>query len=651
MFGWLGLAGYFNLAALFRLAQGRHYLLIMKAVLAKAGRRWLLLLVLGVVFSGAVSLTAHEGHDHVPVGRWIFWPDYTLEGRAKNYPGPRTEHPRTAFEKIDAETHPLVFFGENPTERIGRLLTTNQVPREAFTAELWLVDHMNKPIGGLLTAKGRTVNDEPAWVLGYYHDQIIFSLHTTGRTNAVTLEAKPREGWKRYWYHIVGTYDGFAARLYVNGELLAESRDVGGAVRLPERAEVEAAAYLRHEPHMDLANVIREARVYEHDIGLKQIKERLARLQYMVEEGVIFSDLFHFNAGPYLNYVTPSSISIVWETDRATTATLRYGKKLPYDQSILLTNAQAVHTITLTNLEPEMNYFYEITARDEKGTEISSGNLTFKTAVREDSAYSFAVIGDTEARPHINDVIAKAVWSERPNFLLNVGDLTDGGQQHHKFEWNLEYFLGMNQLIGRIPMFPVPGNGESDLHWYNRYHVLPLPENYYSFKFGNAEFFMLDSNREMGPGTEQYAWLEKQLAASTAKWKFCAHHHPTYTSDDDDYGNSWEEPSNLGDLKVRSMVPLYEKYGVDIVFFGHLHAYERTWPIAGGRVNQQKGVRYVQAGGAGGNLEDSTPTRNWFSTKLYRGHHYCIFNIHEGYLNFKMFDSEGRMRDTFELTK
>ena len=35
----------------------------------------------------------------------------------------------------------------------------------------------------------------------------------------------------------------------------------------------------------------------------------------------------------------------------------------------------------------------------------------------------------------------------------------------------------------------------------------------------------------------------------------------------------------MGDLRARKLVPLYEKYGVDIVWNGHIHSYERTWPI------------------------------------------------------------------------
>ena len=90
---------------------------------------------------------------------------------------------------------------------------------------------------------------------------------------------------------------------------------------------------------------------------------------------------------------------------------------------------------------------------------------------------------------------------------------------------------------------------------------------------------------------------------------------------------------------------------MDVVFYGHIHAYERTWPMAEGRVNLQRGVRYVQTGGAGGNLEDFGPPRNRFTGHLFRGHHYCLLDLHEDLLQFRMYDLEGRMRDAFEMRK
>jgi Icc-related predicted phosphoesterase len=312
-----------------------------------------------------------------------------------------------------------------------------------------------------------------------------------------------------------------------------------------------------------------------------------------------------------------------------------------------------IHKAELKDLESGTPYFYNIKAIAHDGTTMESGVLTFTTAVDESASYSFAVIGDTEARPHVNDRIAKMVWEERPNFIVIVGDLTDGGVKDHKFEWNYEYFQGVGQLSSRVPVFPTPGNGEDDLYWYNKYHSLPDNEGFYSFKFGNAEFFMLNSNKaeEFGPGQKQYVWLEDKLKTSTAKWKFVAHHHAPYSADDDDYGDSWKGPNDMGDLAIRKIVPLYEKYKVDMVFFGHLHTYQRTLAIRDGKVNNNNGVIYVQGGGGGGNLEDFAPSRAWFSAKTYRGHHYFTITVHEGNLNLKMYDTEGRLKDYLDLKK
>lgn len=607
-------------------------------------------LIAGLVIVSA-ELVAHDLSPSSLAGRWLFWPEYTLPQKASNYPGPRPPYPVTTFAPIDAETHPVIFFGERPTERVARLLPPDEIPSRTFTVEMWLVDHVNQPAGALASVKGSSFEDRPAWALGYFNRELLFSVRTTDQTNGVTLRGNSERGWKRYWRHLVATYDGTTAALYLNGERIAEHHDLRGNVLLPPNPDFEAAAYLRSEPHMKLGNILRELAVYSRALSPTEISHRFEHLRELVEQGILFDDRFHFTAGPYLNYVTQTGIRLLWETDRPATAEIRYGTRVSLDQVKTLADPRRIQEIALEGLEPETAYFYEVIAKDGKEGEIRSGVLTFRTAVRENSAFSFAVIGDTEARPHINDVIAKAIWGERPHFLVLVGDLTDGGQQHHKFEWNLEYFLGMNQLVSRVPTFPVPGNGESDLHWYTRYHSLPLPKSHYSFRFGNAEFFMLDSNRPMGPGTEQYQWLERELARSKARWKFAAHHHPTYTSDEDDYGDTWKGPSRLGDLNPRSVVPLYEKHRVDVVFFGHIHGYERSWPVAGGRVNLQRGVRYVQTGGAGGNPEDFSPTRNWFSTKLQRGHHYCILNLFEGQLRFQMFDSEGRLKDSFQLSK
>ncbi len=594
---------------------------------------------------------------------WWFWPEYTLGQKAKNYPGNRLDDPASRKNLVSEATTPILFIGEEPTERIEDFIDSKQLPQGAFSVEFWLLNHVNQPVGALAALRNKGRYEEPDWLLGMHGRNIIFSIKTSENpfANLVRYELKTR-GWKQYWYHVVATYSGGIVLLYVNGDKVNEMK-VGERVTAGDNDQLELASYMKNEPYMRLGNLVKMFAIHRNALSTSDIKKRYAELQNMVAEGKLYRDLFHFNAGPYLNYATTTSINIVWETDRPADFVIEYGKQLPLDKKMELNTQKirkesatvnsTIYEVTLEGLEPETPYFYNIKAKSHDGAAMESGVLTFATAVKETNSYSFAVIGDTEARPHINDRVCKQVWDERPNFLLIVGDLTDGGKADHKFEWNYEFFQGVTQLASRIPVYPVAGNGEFDLYWYNRYHSLPQPEGYYSFIYGNAEFFMLDSNKpmEFAPGGLQYQWLENKLKASTAKWKFVAHHHAPFSADEDDYGDSWKAKSNLGDLAIRQIVPLYEKYKVDMVFFGHLHTYQRTLPIRDNLVDQQNGVIYVQGGGGGGNLEDFAPSRAWFSAKTYRGHHYFVITVHEATLNLKMYDTEGRMRDYLDLKK
>ncbi|MEQ8359479.1 MAG: metallophosphoesterase [Cytophagales bacterium] len=586
-----------------------------------------------------------------------FWPDYTLGQRANNYPGNRIASPTPLKESIVVETLPVLFQGEEPTARVVNFAEVSDLSPERFSVELWTVNHVNRPVGVLATLRSKLVARESAWLLGIYNRSITAAL---GSDPLISIEHQigaRRRG--EYWNHVVITFDGDSLRLMLNGELLAKRH-------VPERPKVqldnfqlEVAGYMKNEPYMDIGNMLKMLRVESRAISIAEVGKRYSDLQKLVLEGKLFPDLFHFTAGPYLNNVTGSSISLVWETDRPSDFVVEYGKQVPLTSRVELNTqslvpeqkpGSSIYSVTLENLDAESAYFYNIMAKAHDGEVMDSGLLTFSTAVQEQSSYMFAVIGDTEARPHINDRVAKLVWDERPNFILNVGDLTDGGQKDHKFEWNYEYFQGITQLTSRVPAFPVPGNGESDLYWYNQYHNVP-DRGYYSFGFGNAEFFMLNSNlpEDFAPGGKQYKWLENELQNSKAEWKFVAHHHAPYSADEDDYGDSWSGTFDLGDPKVREIVPLYEKYGVNMVFFGHLHTYQRTMPIKENKVNTKEGVIYVQGGGGGGNLEDFAPGRAWFSAKTYRGHHYFTIAIHGKHLNFKMYDTEGRLKDYFDI--
>ena len=212
--------------------------------------------------------------------------------------------------------------------------------------------------------------------------------------------------------------------------------------------------------------------------------------------------------------------------------------------------------------------------------------------------------------------------------------------------------MGRRPLRGREPALLAH---EKNHAYYYKYFSLPKPEFYYSFQYGNAEFFNLDTNTirtaSIRPGGEQYDWLDKALAASKATWKIVYHHHPVLSSDSDDYGNTLKGASSNGDKRLIELGKLYEKHNVDLVFNGHIHLYERSWPVRGGKVNKDTGVTHITSGGGGGRLEDFGPTPNWFKAECRVDFHYCYLTVHGKSLNFKAFDQEGRLFDQFAKEK
>ena len=104
-------------------------------------------------------------------------------------------------------------------------------------------------------------------------------------------------------------------------------------------------------------------------------------------------------------------------------------------------------------------------------------------------------------------------------------------------------------------------------------------QRYYSYARRNVRFFVLDSNY-LEPA--QLAWVEASLKTAKEEWKICYFHHPLY-SDGRTHGSEVE-------LRVQ-LEPLFVKYGVDVVFSGHDHVYERLTP--------QKGIQYFVSGSAG----------------------------------------------------
>lgn len=531
------------------------------------------------------------------------------------------------------------------------------LPHKEFSAAAWvqLQDTVND--GGICGYFQDNGSYEKGWRLGYNRKSFTFTLSTEGANDdgdgkLTALSGRTPLEMDR-WFHVVGTYDGAIMRLYVNGQLEGESGEQSGDILYSPRGRLAIGAYVDDNEFHPMEGALAEVKTYARALTAEEIREIAERNQKLLAHRPAVNTALRFVVQPYLQFGASNSMTIMCETTQPATMLVQWGRRHPLPEQTSTSERKQISELTLLGLQPNTAYFYRVTCADRDGNTARSDVFSFQTAPQAGLPWAFGITGDTQRNPEVTRRCAEGIFALRPNMVLHLGDVVDDGFAKH--QWVHDLFEPCARLLSYAPIFPVIGNHEKNSHWYYDYFSLPAPENYYTFHYGNAQFFMIDSNKDCGPDSEQYVWLERELARSIATWKFACHHHPCFSSDEDDYGDHWKGKTQgdytWGDSNVRRLVPLYEKHGVDIAFAGHIHSYERTWPILQMAVNQKKGVRYIVSGGGGGGLEQAAPQRAWFTVHVQHGHHYCFAAVHDRTIQFKAYDLDGRLFDTFQLEK
>ena len=525
------------------------------------------------------------------------------------------------------------------------------LPVKDLTLSAWASVDQPLQYGGLVGFFQDNGSQESGWVLGYNESNFYFALASEKTKKLTYLTGKTNYEPGKI-YHVVGTYDGSTMNLYVNGVLDATSKAQSGKIYYPKQAKLAVGGYVDQNENFPLAGTLREAYVYDIVATAKGVAhrfehgEKLAATPAKVQVKVPFE----FEAKPFLQMATTTSMGVNWATTQKANGNLFWGETAKCEKSTRGSKNTKFHQLRIKGLKPDTQYFYRTETDSEDGMKLTSEISTFETAPTEKSPIAFAVLSDTQGNPAVANKMATFAWAQRPDFLVIPGDLTDTGTVHD--HWTKQFFPSMDVLIKRVPMYPVLGNHERNAHWYYDYMNLPAPEYYYTFHYGPAQFFMIDSNKKCGPGSEQYKWLQTELKKSTAQWKMIVHHHPVYSSDANDYGDLWKQNrSTRGDPNVRAMSKLYDRYGVDVVFNGHIHSYERTWQMLDGKVVQRGGIQYFVTGGGGGSLEEAGPSRPKFQNTVKHGHHFSMVRINGDIFEFQAYDIDGKLFDSLRYDR
>lgn len=311
-----------------------------------------------------------------------------------------------------------------------------------------------------------------------------------------------------------------------------------------------------------------------------------------------------------------------------------------------------IHTLVLEGLDPETCYHYQVRSTTVTGEVVESAVLPFKTAVHPETPFSFAVT--SESGGYGDDLINRRLFPQiqryRPDFMLMVGDAVQHGKRYEDWE---QFFLGpARALFHCTPFYLCLGNHEERASWARDFVAYPEPKNYYSFDYGNTHFTALDCTElieyrdglpvptpELQPEGAQWRFLEADLAASRATWKVVFFHYPPYVSAD----------YQVEQLRV--LCPILEAHGVDLVFNSHTIVYERSHPLRQDRLDLQRGIVYVVAGGAGAKPEWFHAKRAWHTAQAQAVPHFVQVVVAGPTLELHAVDQEGRLFDTLQLRK
>ncbi|MCK5330866.1 MAG: metallophosphoesterase [Candidatus Marinimicrobia bacterium] len=329
--------------------------------------------------------------------------------------------------------------------------------------------------------------------------------------------------------------------------------------------------------------------------------------------------------GPYLSWVNDpqTTMTISWSTETGGDGLVEFGPDDSYGFSGYDSSFGVLHSVELTGLEPSMEYHYRVlSSTGEIGTD-----HTFSTAKFSTEPFTFVAYGDTRTSDFLRGRVASRIIEINPDLVFNTGDLVENGENTDLWR---KWFTTNQILLEDRPFFIALGNHEQNATVYFNYWHFPGNEQWYSINYGNAHFICLSTETNLYGA--QRTWLETDLiaASDSAVWIFVFFHRPPYSS-----GN------HGSDISVRqAWCSLFETYGVDIVFNGHDHNYERSL------VND---VYYIVTGGGGAPLR-AVGSSSWtiYSESTL---HCNNITIEDSLLTLAAIKPDGTIFDSFSIDK
>jgi hypothetical protein len=385
-----------------------------------------------------------------------------------------------------------------------------------------------------------------------------------------------------------------------------------------------------------------------------------------------------------------------------------------------------VYRARLTNLVPGEEFQYRV---------LQDGKPVFDARARArksaSQAFRFALFGDCGQATPSQNAIAYRAYLAKPDFLFIPGDIVYGSGRISEYRTKFFPMYSTDEpsaangapLLRSVPFIAAPGNHDTALANYQRFpdalayflywdqplngpeppsdaaktmHVLtntnaaarqvflegakpryPRMANF-SFDYGNSHWTVLDANTYMDWSSPVLReWLTKDLAAAqSATWRIVAFHQPGFNSSKEHFPEQY----------MRRLSPIFEAGHVDVVFSGHVHNYQRSFPltfapgqqadgapigpkgeVAGewkldkafgnGESAKPQGVIYIVSGAGGASLynpEQQKDPGSWqaFTDKfISETHSLSVVDVEGKTFQLKQVSETGDVVDSFRITK
>lgn len=392
----------------------------------------------------------------------------------------------------------------------------------------------------------------------------------------------------------------------------------------------------------------------------------------------------------------PSEMLVTWlklgaakESDND--AFVEYGKSSrQYSKNSTLVQSvsyrQSPHKIfrcILQDLEPNTTYYYRVGWKGSKSEEL----MFVSAPVKGQGPNEVIVYGDMgyyDQGAKTGNLVIQYMKTVRSPLVLHVGDISYAdfrGQSDiakDSILWDLFFHriepianrapymvsagnhdiaknvdTGMQCGVGYIYQFKMPSQNDtvdSDTNCETSYAT----RVWYSFDYGLAHWAAISTEHDFSQGSEQYQWLEQDLIAAnssrdTVPFVFVHGHRPMYCS------HGRPDCEVFAPRLQASIEPLLVKYHVDMAIWGHVHAYERTYPVVNfTRVSSNVGTVHLVVGMAGADFwsifDKAQPKWSVYREQAYGYSRIHIVNRTAARIEF-IVDAEGTVNDSFWITR